>query len=489
MRGNRLTFLRKLGAAALVVIAADRIFYVSDAQGVWLGVLALALLVVLIVTRPAVRHDRAARIALGVTALAALVLIDDPSPLAFLWVAIAGSLAALFPRRRFDDALRWAGRLAIHFAGAVPGPILDARRLFNAPRRGTKRFDPLAVARLLILPVAGSLVFIALFAAANPLIEEGLAQFSLPGLNPGRTMFCALMIIVVWHPLRPRALATRFDLSDSGTPLANSDPCTIILSLTAFNLIFAVQNGLDLAFLWSGASLPEGVSLADYAHRGAYPLIATALLAGLFVVVFLRPGSAAATSVKVRWLVTLWVVQNILLVSSSILRTLDYVDAYSLTVLRIAALAWMGLVALGLALICFRLLRDRSAAWLINANAAAAAGVLAIAALIDLGAVAAQWNVRHARQAGGPGAPIDLCYLVSLGDSALLPLIEFEQRSLPEPLTERVKEARGAQLASLREAQSDWRTWTPRGARRLSAADTLLGPRAFKASSPPRGCD
>lgn len=488
MRGNRMTFLRKLGLAAVMVIAADRLFYIEEAAGVWLGVLALALVAALIVARPAVRHGRDARIALVVTAGAALVLIDNPNPLACLWVAVAGSLAALFPRRQFDDALRWAGRLAIHAAGAIPGPILDARRLFAAPRRGAMRFDPFDLLRLLILPVAGSLVFIALFATANPLIQQGLGRLSLPSINPGRTAFWALMTMVVWHPLRPRALATRFDLTDVGPTRRDTDPRTIILSLAAFNIIFALQNALDLVFLWSGASLPDGVSLADYAHRGAYPLIATALLAGLFVIVFLRPGSLASTAPRVRWLVTAWVVQNILLVSSSILRTIDYVDVYSLTVWRIAALAWMGLVALGLALICIRLLKGKSAAWLINTNAAAAAAVLAAAAIIDLGAVAAQWNVRHAQQAGGRGAPIDLCYLVSLGDSALLPLIEFEQRTLPGSLPVWVADARFSAHHRLREAQSDWRTWTPRGARRLAAADILVTERPFDGEFHPLLC-
>ncbi|WP_163595012.1 DUF4153 domain-containing protein, partial [Klebsiella pneumoniae] len=89
----------------------------------------------------------------------------------------------------------------------------------------------------------------------------------------------------------------------------------------------------------------------------------------LFVLVALRPGSPSAADPTIRRLVVLWVAQNLLLVASSILRTLDYVAAYSLTSFRIAALAWMGLVAIGLALICWRMLAGRSAAWLINANA------------------------------------------------------------------------------------------------------------------------
>ena len=83
------------------------------------------------------------------------------------------------------------------------------------------------------------------------------------------------------------------------------------------------------------------MTLAGYAHRGAYPLIATALLAGLFVLVTLRPGSDTVRIPLIRRMVVLWVAQNVFLVASSILRTRDYIDAYSLTRLRVAALAWM----------------------------------------------------------------------------------------------------------------------------------------------------
>lgn len=159
-----------------------------------------------------------------------------------------------------------------------------------------------------------------------------------------------------------------------------------------------------------------------------YPLIATALLAALFVLVALRPGSETARSSTIRRLVTLWIGQNIVLVASSAQRTVDYVEAYSLTRLRIAALAWMVLVAFGLATICWRLLRDRSSAWLVNVNLAATTLILTVFCFVDPGSVATRWNVQHAREVGGHGAALDLCYLGQQGESALLPLLELEQR-------------------------------------------------------------
>ena len=69
-------------------------------------------------------------------------------------------------------------------------------------------------------------------------------------------------------------------------------PSTILRSLILFNLLFAVQTVLDGIYLWGDVALPDGMTYAAYAHRGAYPLIATALLAAGFVLVGDAPGRA-----------------------------------------------------------------------------------------------------------------------------------------------------------------------------------------------------
>jgi len=231
------------------------------------------------------------------------------------------------------------------------------------------------------------------------------------------------------------------------------------------------------------------MTLADYAHRGAYPLILTALLAALFVLVTLRPGSATAQSPLIRRLVVLWIAQNVVLVASSALRTLDYVDAYSLTRLRIAALLWMGLVATGLVLILWRMLKGKSASWLINANLASAGLLLSAVCLVDLGAVAASWNARHAREIDGDGAALDLCYLRELGGSALLPLARLEQVAAPGEFRDRVSRVRmqvqWAQERDLRQGE-----WAWLAASRVRRVHDLLGKDvALPTVLPPYNCE
>ena len=63
--------------------------------------------------------------------------------------------------------------------------------------------------------------------------------------------------------------------------------------MIVFNGLFAVQNGLDVAYLWNGAALPDGLTFAAYAHQSVYPLIATTLLAAVFVLVAFKPGEDA----------------------------------------------------------------------------------------------------------------------------------------------------------------------------------------------------
>jgi len=473
MARTRYSFLLKIPAAIALIAAADQLLS-GLSFGSWLGGLALGWALVLLLARPALRR-RASLVALAVAIGFAAALAHDPSLLGWVLFWSALSIAALMPRiGRFDDAWRWSLRLLAHAATGPLAPVLDFVRLFRArPRRGRPNLAGLAA--LLALPLAMTGLFLALFASANPLIARGLGQLRLPSAD--NMALWALLLLVAWPSLRPTRWATRIvaGLPKAEIGMPGLPQATLLLSLILFNTVFALQNGLDLAFLWSGAALPKGVTLADYAHRGAYPLIATALLAGLFVLVALKPGSASAANPAIRRLVVLWVAQNLLLVASSILRTLDYVEAYSLTGFRIAALAWMGLVAIGLALICWRMLAGGSAAWLINANALIAALVLGTASVVDLEASAAAWNVRHAREVGGRGVELDLCYLSRTGPSSLLSLIELERRPLPSKFRDRVRYVRAAAMAALVHRQADWHGWTWRNQRRLDAARRLLG--------------
>ena len=254
------------------------------------------------------------------------------------------------------------------------------RRVAKRLGRRRLRFAALAV---WIMPLVLGAVFLTLFGQANPIIEHWLSLIDLWKLldlvELERIAFWVFFLISIWALLRPRLpwffrgpfrLPMPVDLF--ATPVAAAEPGpavagaarpsvaqgledvvfgkgAILRALILFNLMFAVETMLDVTYLWGGVALPDGLTYADYAHRGAYPLIATALLAALFVLLALRPGSATSRGRADPGLVYVWVGQNILLVISSILRLDLYVGIYALTYWRVAAFVWMGLVAVGLA--------------------------------------------------------------------------------------------------------------------------------------------
>ncbi|MEM7489506.1 MAG: DUF4173 domain-containing protein, partial [Pseudomonadota bacterium] len=175
------------------------------------------------------------------------------------------------------------------------------------------------------------------------------------------------------------------------------------------------QIGLDGAYLWGGAALPEGMTYAEYAQRGAYPLLATAMLAGLFAIVA-RPftdGQPLLCGVLL-----LWLAQNVLLCASALWRLDLYVAAFGLTYLRVRAGIWMALVAVGLGLVAWQVLRARSNGWLLRRGVAVGLATLYGCAFVNFAALIAAHNI------GDADTPLDRHYLCELGPLAAGPILE-----------------------------------------------------------------
>jgi hypothetical protein len=319
-----------------------------------------------------------------------------------------------------------------------------------------------------LVPVLGGALFLTLFADANPLIAAWLAHANpvhlLSNIPLGRVLFWLLLAMVAWPFLqvpkvKPRALIAGRAVSRTDAILFG--PLAIRRALILFNALFTLQTGLDAAYLWAGLRLPSGFTYADYAHRGAYPLILTALLAGGFAILATRPGTPAAASRSIRLLVLAWVVQNLALVADSIYRLDLYVQTYSLSELRLAAFIWMLLVFAGLMLIILRIVLARSDAWLLRGNLLAALVTVYAACCLNMPWIVAHYDVTHCREITGSGAALDLDYIQSLGPQAIPALDRYEQLTAenePGPFTQQGQAgAIRNTLASNFETPSDWR--------------------------------
>ena len=373
----------------------------------------------------------------------------------------------------------------------ISGPFQFFRDLPLLRQWASQRGAPVDVtaAQGWIVPLGLGAVFVALFAAANPLVADWFAQWSIgPSLNlldMQRLLFWIGTIIVVWAFVRVCGCFAVFDLGlfpAGGEPQpiqsAATDPATgiaavassnpifndtvVMRSLVLFNLLFAAQTVMDINYLWAGAALPDGMSYASYAHRGAYPLIVTALLAATFVIVAMRPGSNAERSPLMRALVFLWVGQNVLLVVSSILRLDLYVATYLLTYWRVAAFIWMLIVAAGLVLIVVRIVTYRSNAWLVSANAIVLVLTIYVCSFVNFANLVASYNVAHARASASAGHPIDLTYVAGLGPEAI-PALDRYLAADPQVNAGFFRRYRDTLAGRHAAGTGNWRAWTFRG--------------------------
>ena len=443
----------------VVVLGVDLLTW-GAAPGVGLALALLAFAGLLAVRFPAILGSLPGCAATVAASIATLAIACDAGPLPIACAML--SLAAMAIAGRSGGALDGAAFLARGAAGCiglVVRPFADARLM--ARWRKVRTPARWRLAAWLLPGIFGS-VFLGLFLAANPVLGDRLAALggwfadSVAIPEPLRLACWWLAGVAGWGLLRCRWPRAR---EQQRIPGPHADRTGLVLrSLVVFNALFLLQNLSDAVYLWGGAALPEGMTYAHYAHRGAYPLIATALLAAVFVLAWFRPGSPVQADPWCRRLVIGWLVQNVALLVSAVWRLHLYVDVYGLTRWRVAAAVWMLLVAIGLGLMAWRIRRDLANRWLVNANLASVAAALLALGWCDVDGAIARHNVAHR------GTGFDLAYLVDLGPASLPALSGLASEPEVDAAVARLRGQLSAEL-------SDWRGWTVRRALWRPVAD------------------
>jgi hypothetical protein len=442
------------------VLAADFLFY-RRPVGWTVGLYGLLLEAAIVLGGSFARRAPAGLIG-GATAVLLLWCSVEPGRLTVVLAATGLVSLGLLSREGWcGAAVVWFARWAAFLATGWTSLFADV----VASHRGRKGGALGCLAKWAV-PVVLSLVFLTLFAMANPIIADWLGRVPPPF---GRVLLWALVAVWAWALLRFRSGiedARRFDTASAALASRGLlSPAFVVRCLLLFNALFAVQTTLDARYLWGGAQLPAGMTYAGYAHRGAYPLVATALLAAVFVLAAFRADSQRRDMRWARMLVYLWLAQNVLLVVSAAWRLWLYVGAYSLTRLRVAAGIWMFLVACGLVWILVRICAGRSGNWLINVCTVTALAVLYACAFVAFGGLIADFNVRHCEEVAGEGPSIDVAYLESLGFEALPALERLSARVQGTAKAPLVRDSTARLQGRLLEDMRDWRGWTLRRSR------------------------
>ena len=533
LRSWRQSYAFVVLATFAVVWAADFFLY-GHRLGWTAAVVAGAMLLMLAARDTRFLDARGGRVAWVATLGLLVALIEQPTWLNVLYVVVCLATLALVNAQGWDnDFVRWAGRLGRWVMTGWTRLFLDNGLAVRwLVRHGFSPTLAKGIAAWLI-PVMLTCVFVAIFAWANPIISGWFSQLGtliantldkLPAvLDVGRIFFWFAFAMVMWSLLRSRTWRVRTNRAGAGAAFQGSAPAhggvdistggagsgasedwtvpilpvdgkvvrehnalgipasMVIRCLILFNLVFAVELTTDLFVMLSQQFGSDATAFKTYVRRGAYPLVAAALLAGAFVLVTFRPKSETEQSPLARKLVYLWIGQTILLTLSAVWRLVRYVDLSELTRLRVASAIWFTLVGCGLFFIVWRIVRGRSNAWLINANAVAALAILYPCCFINFDGMIANFNARHCEEAGGRGSSLDIAYFENLGTPALPALDSVRDKLVGDARRERAKDVSARLHAELDDNMNDWRAWTWRRSRSARAARQVNDERLARA--------
>ncbi len=394
---------RPLAALAVLVMLADVLFY-GHAPGLSLAVFAAAALAAAMMLNPA-REQLQPTMLLAVASLPVIEYVQ-PLSVAFLMIGLLVSLAWT------SGGAGAIGRRTWQLAGEIPlRGLLDGVAVGVGLARSDLIQDRRQHAKAWAFPLGGALILMALLVLANPLLDDALSRLlsfdPSSGVVANRLLFWAGSALLIWPLIAPLRTTETSAAPYPGLRLPGPSGQSVARGLVLFNAILAVQTGLDVLYLWGGAELPPGMTAAEYAHRGAYPLLVTALLAGAFALTA-RPFARQDKTLRV--LLILWLAQNLALTVSALLRLELYVEAFGLTYLRLHSAIWMAVVAAGLGLMAWQVWRDLPNRWLLVRSAALGVGVLYVACFVNFAAIIATENLSRAK--------VDGTYVCALGPTA-----------------------------------------------------------------------
>lgn len=256
------SYCSRFGVAVLLVALADFFFYGQPA-GITLFLFGVAIAAASMALHPLGVFNDGKFLFKPVALLAGLLpLVENVSALSVSIALAAMAVFVLSLAGRLRPGLaRIAGQLSLFLLATPFRLVLDFFRWRTAARRLGRRRVRLAAIAVWVMPLSLGAVFLALFGAANPVIEYWFSLIDLFALlnlmQLPRLAFWLFVLVGVWAFLRPRL--PRFlrrrrvsPASAAATPATRTTiedivfgKAAILRALVVFNILFVVQSTLD----------------------------------------------------------------------------------------------------------------------------------------------------------------------------------------------------------------------------------------------------
>ena len=209
-----------------------------------------------------------------------------------------------------------------------------------------------------------------------------------------------------------------------------SETYTALALFIMLNILIAVLNAIDINYLWLKAALPQGLVFSDYLHSGTFTLIVSIVFAIAIVIFFFRGIFNFNTKGKaLKILGFIWIVQNIVMIVSAMLRNKLYIEQYGLTHKRIGVFVFLVLAVIGLLITFLKIASKKNIWFLFRKNAWAFYAVLVLATAVNWDFQITKYNIKNANK--NHIVDLDKNYLAKLSHVNTYMLLKQESDTTP----------------------------------------------------------
>ncbi len=273
-----------------------------------------------------------------------------------------------------------------------------------------------------------SFLFLSLYREVNPIFDAYFASL-LGNIEWGWiffTLFGSVILYSFFFP--PRILMKLLKIEDSyGKTLGDNHPkpkYSFIINLFAnfenerysafmmfgiLNLLLLFLNITDFNYLFLKGELPKGITYSDYVHSGVGAVIVSIILAIALIIYYFRGQmNFDPQSKNIKTLVFIWIAQNMFLILMATFKNQLYIDAYSLTFLRIGVYYYLGFSTLGLLLTLYKIYCKKDTWFLFRSNSFGFYILLVLSCAINWSAIVTNYNLKNNKE-------VDLDYIANVG--------------------------------------------------------------------------
>ena len=239
------------------------------------------------------------------------------------------------------------------------------------------------------------IIFFFIYQTANPLFYQFTKNLSLFNINYGFIFFCILGMVLLFPLFYNTIIKTFFNLEAEQNTIINPENFTtaliekhklhtIFFLFIALNIMLVVINLLDINYLYLSHTMPKGITQAQFVHNGVGTLIFSIVL-GASIICFLFKGDLnfIKENKTIKLLVYAWILQNIFMVISTMLRNNIYVFNSGLTGKRIGVYYYLFFTIIGLLFTAYKIYKHKTVYFLYATNTWIWYGVLLLSCSVN----------------------------------------------------------------------------------------------------------